>query len=258
MKTLRCLIVDDEPLAHRVIERFAENLSFIQIVRKCKNAMEALDALHAEPDIDLMFLDIEMPKLSGLSLMRSLKHPPLVIFTTAYANHALESYELEAVDYLKKPFAFERFSQAIEKARRRLGGGGDFDAGTAEVQGEANVDSRSAPPSPESPVLAATDSVFVKSGSAMVRLELSKVSVIESMGDYVKVWTNGESVVSHQTLGQWESRLPENAFVRLHRSFIVAVAKIDELGGTKVVVGNRKVPVGRAYRERLLERMEKF
>lgn len=258
MKILRCLIVDDEPLAHRVIERFAENLSFIQIVRKCKNALEALDALHAEPGIDLMFLDIEMPKLSGLSLMRSLKHPPLVIFTTAYANHALESYELEAVDYLKKPFAFERFSQAIEKARRRLNVAGEIDTGLEATRKKDSPNSGAVTTPKDTPMLAVTDSVFVKSSSTMVRLELSQVSVIEGMGDYVKVWSNGEAVVSHQTLAQWESRLPGNAFVRLHRSFIVAVAKIDELGGTKVLVGNREVPVGRAYREDLMERMEKF
>lgn len=253
MRPIRCLIVDDEPLAQRVIENFARDLSFLKIVRKCRNAMEAREALHAEEEpIDLMFLDIEMPKLSGLSFMRSLRHPPLVVFTTAYANHALESYELEAVDYLKKPFSFERFSLALEKVQRRLepvGSAPPFPTGepppSLATPPGASADSRS----PRDAAVGAA--LFVKSEGVTRRVELTDITLIEGMGDYVKVWRGSDALVSHQSLRDWEGRLPPGAFVRIHRSFIVAVPKIDAIAGGEVVVGSRRVPIGRGYRQAL-------
>ena len=257
MTPLRCIIVDDEPLAHRVIENFVQDLSFLQIVRKCKNALEARSALHEE-EVDLMFLDIEMPKLSGLSLMRSLKRPPLVIFTTAYADHALESYELEAVDYLKKPFSFERFSQALEKVQRRLGGD---TSGAAVLSPGAAIEAggRDGVADTRSPVeVAASNALFVKSEGATRRVDLANVTILESLGDYVKVWGADRAMTSHQTLRQWEERLPSTAFLRVHKSFIVAIAKIDAIEGSELVMRGRRVPIGRSYRKELRERIGEF
>ncbi len=235
---IRCLIVDDEPLAWRVIENFAKHLSFLQIVRKCRNALEARTALHEEEGIDLIFLDIEMPRLSGLSFLRSLKHPPLVVFTTAYEDHALESYELEAVDYLKKPFSFERFSQAVEKVQRRL----------------APIESQVEQPKKD----ATSETFFVKSGHATVRVNVEEIVLLEGMGDYVKIWCHDRSIVSNQTLQQWESRLPSQEYARVHRSFIVAVPKIDQIEGDQIVILRRRVPIGRAYRKALMARIGEF
>ena len=232
MKRIRCLIVDDEPLALRVIEKFARDLSFLHIVRKCSNAMEAREALHEEKAIDVIFLDIEMPKLSGLSFLRSLRHPPLVVFTTAYANHALESYEVEAVDYLKKPFSYERFSQALEKVQRRLA--------VADAEGEAIRSDEGG------------KVIFIKSGSAVVRVARAEIALIEGMGDYVKLWCDDRALVSHQTLLDWEAQLISGEFVRVHKSFIVAVSKIDRIEDGEIVISGRRVPIGRSYRKNLM------
>ncbi len=240
MKPVLCLIVDDEPLAWRVIENFARHLPFLQIVRKCRNALEARAALHEEEGVDLIFLDIEMPKLSGLSFLRSLKHPPLVVFTTAYEDHALESYELEAVDYLKKPFSFERFSQAVEKAQRRL----------APVESQVEMENS------KKDGTGAT--FFVKSGHTTVRVNLEEIVLLEGMGNYVKIWCYDRSIVSKQTMQEWESRLPTNEYARVHKSFIVAVPKIDQIEGDEIVILRRRVPIGRSYRKALQNRIGEF
>ncbi|MCF3649681.1 LytR/AlgR family response regulator transcription factor [Synoicihabitans lomoniglobus] len=242
MKPIRCLVVDDEPLAQRVIENFARSLPHLQIVRKCNNAVEALDALHTEKDIDVIFLDIQMPRLSGLSFARSLKHAPPIIFTTAFAEHALESYDLEAVDYLKKPFSFERFCQALEKVQRRM-----EVAAVTSAGGVSNV--------VESRVSAATSwadqSVFIKAEGAMVRVDLADILLIEGVGDYVKLVRRNSTLISHETLQQWERRLPSDGFVRVHKSFIVAVGQIDAIKGGEILIEERWIPIGRVYRAAL-------
>lgn len=249
MRPINCLIVDDEPLAHRVIENFTRELSFLKIVRRCRNAMEAREALHEEDRIDLIFLDIQMPKLTGLEFMRSLQHPPLVIFTTAYADHALESYELEAVDYLKKPFSFTRFSQAVEKVQRRLAAGAAIDnpAAVEEKNGETTEGGTGLRP--------ADPHLFVKSQGATVRVDVGEIRYLEAMGDYVKTVVKNGSLVTHQTMRQWEEQLPVPAFMRVHKSFIVAVARIDKIEAAELVVAGRRLPIGRAYRAQLMERL---
>ena len=252
MRILRCLIVDDEPLAHRVIEKFAQDLSFIQIVRKCKNALEALEALHEESEIDVIFLDIEMPRLSGLSFARSLKNPPLIVFTTAYDDHAVEGFELEAVDYLKKPFSFERFCRTIERVERRLEGDRAAIARTATPWGSDEKEVMDASPAEE----LVSGSLFVKHDGVTKRVPMEQVTLIEAMGDYVKLWLGNDSVLSHRTLRDWESKLPVGNFLRVHKSYIVAVDHIDVIKHGKLVVGGRAIPIGRGYREALAERTD--
>lgn len=256
MRAINCLIVDDEPLAHRVIENFARDLRFLKIVRKCRNAMEAREALHEEERIDLIFLDIQMPKLTGLAFLRSLSHPPLVIFTTAYDNHALESYELEAVDYLKKPFSFERFSRALEKVQRRLATeqsasseriGAPASEAEPSSSWRARAEGHALPP--------AVSHVFVKSEGATVRVDVADIALIESMGDYVKLVGRDRSITCHDSLQTWQDRLPENQFLRVHKSFVVAVAKIDSIEGAEITIAGRRVPIGRTYRKSLIERI---
>ena len=174
--------------------------------------------------------------------MRSLQHPPLVIFTTAYADHALESYELEAVDYLKKPFSFERFSRALEKAQRRLG------LAIPMAQGEESDGSEE----PAGAVEAANPSViFIKSEGAKVRVDLSEIVLVEGVGDYVKIVRSGGNLLCHESLQQWEQRLPSPAFVRVHKSYIVPLRKIDTIKAGEISIGSRRVPIGRAYRAKL-------
>jgi DNA-binding LytR/AlgR family response regulator len=232
MKTIRCMVVDDEPLAQRVVENYAREIPGLEIVSQCRNGREALAAFQGE-EIDLLLLDIEMPRLSGLGLVRSLPRPPLVIFITAYEEHALESYELEAVDYLKKPYAFERFVQAINKARRRL------------VEQEATP-------------VADDTMLFVKTPGEVVRLDLADIILVEGMGDYVKVRGPSPALVSHQTLQQWEQKLPAADFARVHKSYIVRLDRITAIKSGTIRLGEHSVPIGRSYRAALQERIGEF
>lgn len=232
MKKIRCMVVDDEPLAQRVVENYVREIPGLEIVHQCRNGREALAALQGE-EIDLLLLDIEMPRLSGLNLMRALPHPPLVIFITAYEEHALESYELEAIDYLKKPYAFERFAQAIDKVRRRL----------AER---------------ETPAEPADTMLFVKTPGEVVRVDLADITLVEGMGDYVKVRGPSPALVSHQTLQQWEQKLPAADFARVHKSYIVRLDRITAIKSGTIRLGEHSVPIGRSYRAALQERLGEF
>ena len=224
MVQLTCLIVDDEPLAQDIIENYLTNFSFIKLVAKCDNALIALDWIKKQK-IDLVFLDVSMPFISGIEFIRTLKNPPAVILTTAHKEFALEGYELNVVDYLLKPISFERFLMAINKL-------------TLDV------------PETPKPVItnARNDSfIYVKSEKKNVKILLKEILFIESLKDYIKIHTTNKTIITQVAISTIEQRLPDN-FLRVHRSFIVARDKITAYTQHDIEIGKLQIPIGRNYR----------
>jgi DNA-binding LytR/AlgR family response regulator len=226
---IRCIIIDDEPLAHRVIERYSENVPFLEIVAKCFNAIEAIEVMHNQ-QVDLLFLDINMPKLTGMEFLKTLKNPPLVIITTAYAEYAIQGYEMDVVDYLMKPFAFDRFFRAIQKAEDIL------------RSKEAPVHEERELQSPEE------EYIFIKSSKKTYKVNLNEILYIEALGDYVKIFTTDRMIVSYQSLKNIETMLPARTFPRIHKSFIISLQKIDLIEGNHVKIKDRLIPVGTNFK----------
>jgi DNA-binding LytR/AlgR family response regulator len=229
---IRCLIIDDEPLAQRVIEKYSEDIPTIEILCKCNNAFEAMQALN-EKEVDLIFLDINMPKLSGINFLKTLKRPPLTIITTAYSEYALEGYELDVLDYLKKPFSFERFLKAIQKAQERI------KSNTKETVVHEIHTAQSGEDS----------FIFVKSNKKTIKVNISDLYYIEALGDYIKIHTNDKVIVTYQSMKKVEALLPSNQFVRIHKSFIVSIGKIKTIEGNMVEVKDEKLPIGSNYKQ---------
>ena len=237
-KTIRCLIVDDEELARNLLQNFIGRLPHLEVAGQCKDPLEAMAVLQNN-DIDLVFLDIQMPGLTGVEFLRSMKITPLVIFTTAYPEYALEGYSLDVVDYLLKPFSFERFVQAVNKATARL---------------HANRPSETTPPTThvQEP---AKDHILVKADYKLHRIKLEDIQYIESMREYVAYHTPNGRLLSLQSLKSLEEELPADRFIRIHKSYIVPIDKIEALEGNMVHIGKEKLPVGASYREALMERV---
>lgn len=225
---LNCLVVDDEPLSIRVIEKYLKELPQFKLVASCTDAFQAMPYL-SEQQIDLLFLDINMPKLSGLSLLKSLQQAPLVIITTAYPEFAVESFELEVLDYLVKPISFDRFIKATSKALR---------------QKEIHRHLKQQTP--------AVSHLMVKADRKLFQLKTEQIQYLQAYGDYVKIYTKEGMFLPKETLNQIEARLPKEQFIRVHRSFVVAGTAIKYLEGNFVFIGNEKIPVGKTYRQKVL------
>ncbi|GAA4344150.1 response regulator transcription factor [Flaviaesturariibacter amylovorans] len=230
---MRCLIVDDEPLARQLMAGHVQQVAGLELVGTCATALEAFAHLHREP-VDLLFLDIRMPGIDGLSFLRSLKAPPKVIFTTAYAEHAVEAFELEAADYLLKPITFERFLRAVQKVLPRK-------------------EEAAAPPPPAAP---AADALFLKVNKRLLRVAYDDLLYLEGLGDYIKVYTPKEVHVSYLTLARAESLLPPALFVRVHKSYILNLQHLRFVEGSLARVGDADIPIGSTYREALLQRIQ--
>ena len=215
---ITCIIVEDEPLAQQVLERYIAQTPVLKLVGKCNNATEAFRIL-LEQSVDLMFLDIEMPFINGINFLKSLKAPPAVIFTTAYADYAVVSYELQAVDYLLKPITYERFKQSI-----------------------ARVVKPAAVPEPPAPSY-----FYIKVSGKLLRLSYDDILYAESMKDYIKFTTGEGTHLSHMTMKSLKEALP-NFFFRVHRSFLVNAHHITAIGKNEVEVGKVKIPVGENYK----------
>jgi len=233
---IRTLIVDDEPHAIEVIETYLGNFTEIEIMGRCNSAIQAFELLQQKP-VDLMFLDIKMPGLNGNDLLRSLKNPPKVIFTTAYSEYALEGFDLNAVDYLLKPISFDRFLRAIEKVYHLHG-----QKPVAILAHETAV--------------ADTDAfLYLKVERKTIKLNINDILWIESLRDYVKVITAGQVYISKQKISFLEEMLPERRFVRIHRSFIVSINKISAFYAGTVEVSGHELPIGRNYKQDLQKRL---
>lgn len=232
---IQTLIVDDEPLALDILETYIEQLPQLHLVRRCENALEAREVLK-EQEVDLMFLDIQMPQLTGVDFVKTLTNPPLVVFTTAYPNFAIEGFELNALDYLLKPVSFERFKKAVQKATEKL----------------ENKSARK--PLAETEELN-PDYIFVKADKKFVKVKYSDILYIEGLKDYVIIRTTTGRVITLQTMKSLEDKLPQNQFMRIHRSFIVHVDRINAIVGNMIEVIERnevkQLPVGKNYRDEL-------
>ncbi len=231
MNKIRCLIVDDEELARTLLENYVNRLPFLELAGKCKNPLEAMAILQQEP-VDLLLLDIQMPELSGIDFLKSLTQKPFTVFTTAYESYALEGYSLDVVDYLLKPIGFERFLQAVNKVVERM----------AQRQ-----------PMP-APTLPAKDFVLVKSEHKIHRLPLDEILYIQSMREYVAFYTPAGRILSLGSLKSLEEELPADRFMRVHKSYIVALDKVNSLEGNMLHVGKEPLPIGASYKEEVLRR----
>lgn len=238
MIPIRCLLVDDEPPALAVIESHIDMVDGLLVVGKCHNAIQAFGVLQSTP-VDLMFLDIKMPKLLGTDFVRSLRQAPKVIFTTAYRDYALDGFELDVVDYLLKPISFERFLRAVSKVMRvdsGMLGAGQIESTPVAFTGKL-TDSSSVTPF-----------LYFRADRKMVKVFIHDILYVESLKDYVKiVTTSAKPLVVKQSISSLEEMLPEMGFLRIHRSFIVAIDKITAYTPTYVEIAGQELPIGRLY-----------
>lgn len=243
---ISCLIVDDEPLAQEVLTTHIARIPSLQVVQVCNNAMEAFEALHKN-EIDLIFLDINMPVISGLNFLSSLKDPPAVIFTTAYTEYAIDGFELDAVDYLLKPISFQRLSKAIDKALSKLSQQGrNITVVSTEVQDQQPL---SLHPSSVSD----KQYIFVKADNKLVKVDFDDILYIEGMKDYLKMHlTAGKPVIVHQTMKGMEAQLPATQFMRVHKSFIVSLSAIRAIEGNMIHLEKTQLPIGSTFKDALL------
>lgn len=241
---MKCLIVDDEPLAHRIIKNYCDNLSFLNIVKECHSAFEAINYLN-ENQVDLIFLDINMPKLKGLDFLRTLSNPPLIIITSAYQEYAMEGYELNILDYLLKPFSFERFLKAINKAvlQKKL-----------LVASEQPMDSLVPKVSLSSNE--SQESIFIKGDKKIHQVQFDAILYLESIGSYVKIHLENETIISLDRLTNFENKLPEKLFLRIHRSYIISVKKIKTIEGNRLRIKEIDIPIGSVYKHNLTSFMK--
>lgn len=216
---LKAIAIDDEPMALEVIRELSAKVRFIELSACFTDALEAIAFLQSNK-IDLIFLDIKMPDISGIDLLKSISNPPMVIFTTAYSEHAVQSFELDAIDYLLKPFSLSRFLKASNKAYEQF-----------QLRNKA----------------AQPQSLFVKTGYEQIRIDLDDILYIESSGNYVHFILTKQKITSRLTMAETEAMLPANDFIRIHRSFIIARNKINKIDKTSVWINQSEIPVGSAY-----------
>ncbi|HMG89242.1 MAG TPA: LytTR family DNA-binding domain-containing protein [Chryseolinea sp.] len=226
---LNCVIVDDEPLARNLMIDYVSKVPNLHLVEACSSPLAVMEVLRNN-DIDLLFLDVQMPELTGISLLKALKKKPLVILTTAYSEYALEGYELDVADYLLKPITFERFVRAVEKVMERL------EKNSVQV--------------PEKPVHDKSQPfVFVKDGTKLVKVNLEDILYVEGLKDYVTIHTPTQKIISLQRLKALEDQLPPEKFIRVHNSFIVALKAINIIHKGDVQIGNVMIPIGETYKK---------
>ena len=233
---LNCLIVDDEALARKGLEKYIKEIDFLELKGVCKNAMEA-NTIIKEQAIDLLFLDIEMPMLSGIDFLKSLRHSLKVIFTTAYSQYAIESFEFDVLDYLVKPISFERFLQAANKAHRII--------------------SENSP----SPTIAANKEeekfIFVKTDKQLVKLFLDDILLVESMQNYIRIHTAKQSYLTLVPLKKVFDILPREMFIQVHKSYVISMTKVEAIIGNQILIGEHKIPIGRNLKEAVLKCLTK-
>ena len=236
MNKVKCLIVDDEPLARKLLQAHAEQMEMLEIVGECSNAIKAAEALR-NTDVDLLFLDIKMPQITGIDFLKMLRHPPAVIFTTAYREYAMEGFELDVIDYLLKPVTFDRFFKAVEKYHVRM-----------------------QPKEMSSKVLTPQEQefIYIKVGTKFHKLDTSEITYIESIKDYIVVHRDGKEKLSAKyKISDLEEDLKGRSFLRVHRSFIVILRKITAFTQQDVEIGPLELPIGNSYKEYVFKILQK-
>ncbi len=226
---LKYIIIDDEPLAHDIIEEFCSMLPHLQLEKNCYSAMEAMQYLN-ENTVDFMFLDINMPKLRGLDFLKTLTNPPKTIITTAYKEHAIEGFELNVVDYILKPFSFDRLVKAVNKVVQT-------EQKPTEIKGVSPLESG--------------HRFFIKGDKKYHQIASDEILYIEAYGNYTKLFLKDEMIVSHEKISNFEGLLPKDSFLRVHKSFIVALDKIKLIEGNRIRIETFEVPIGETYKSRI-------
>ncbi len=242
---IKCIIVDDEPLARDVLVNYAKQIDQLELVASCGNALEAFEYIQ-QGHIQLVFLDIKMPKLNGLELIESIKHPPLVVFTTAYRDFAIKAFDLDAIDYLLKPISLTRFLKTISKANKYLQGQQikPMNEITENAKGTEGATSEQ-------------EFLYIKADRKVVKLDLSCIQYLESLNDKVIVHLADKEVITAQRISYLLEKLPKQRFVRIHRSYIIALAHIAAYNNIMVEIKGRELPIGRNYRSHTLECLRK-
>jgi two-component system LytT family response regulator len=234
-KMIKCMVVDDEPLAREVISRFIARVPSLQLVAECENAIQAM-AIVQQQEVELAFVDIQMPEILGTEFIKILRHPPKIILTTAFPEYALEGYELDVIDYLLKPIQFERFLKAINKAATQIG---------------------IAPPTTPSPPQPQEDRtgsyLYFRTDRKMVKVMLDEICYIEGMKNYIKIVTATGTVITKNSMAAIEAMLPETAFIRTHRSYIVSRSKIRTYTGEWLEIGNAEIPIGKLFKNNVMK-----
>jgi len=228
MQKIRCLLVDDEPLAIALLKQHIAQVDLLEVIGECPNAIKALEELRVK-DVDLLFLDIRMPSVSGLELLKMLRHPPKVIITTAHREHALDGYDLDLIDYLLKPITFDRFLKSIQRLLRHI----DL---------------------PATPILSTEPpTLYIKSGYKNLRLPADTILYMESFKDYVKIHTVTDPITTKYKISEMEADLESSHFLRIHRSFIVNLRHISAYTSSHVEIGATELPIGESYKEYVLK-----
>ncbi|HEU4551513.1 MAG TPA: LytTR family DNA-binding domain-containing protein [Chitinophaga sp.] len=227
MKKISCIIVDDEPVARKILHEFIDQVPFLDLQGKFENAVKA-EAFLSANIIDLIFLDIEMPKVSGLQFLQQLQAPPMAILTTAFPKYALEGYELDIIDYLLKPFAFNRFLKGVQKAR-------DFH--------QLKFKTTTIPDS----------YIFIKSDKRIEKIELKDILYAESVGNYVSIYTENKRIITYLTMKSLEAQLPAGDFIKIHQSYLINGAKIEAIEGNEIKISSKSLPISRNYREAVMK-----
>ena len=227
MEKYNCIIIEDEPLAAEILQEYIADIPFLNLKNTYKDALRALEDMRSN-EIDLIFLDINLPKLKGFDFIQTLKNPPHIIITTAYHEYALQGYELNIVDYLLKPIEFSRFLKAVNKLKM-LNSLKSYSSSVFIPQGSSYM--------------------FVNTSKKKVKLHFEDILYIESLKEYIKIYTSDKVIVTKYQLGQIEEHLPKGDFLRIHRSFIVSKEKIEAFTSSEIEVGNKQLPIGRSYKE---------
>lgn len=229
MKNIRCIVVEDEPASQEVLKKYIADYPQLELAALCSHAIDAGEQLRKLGNIELIFLDITLPKISGLDFYRSLSNPPHVIFTTAYPEYAVNGFEVNAVDYLVKPFPFERFLKAMNKLQDQL--------------------------KPHTPSF--QDYILVQADKKTHKVNYDDILYMEAMGDYVKVFSAGKTLIVHHTLQKLQELLPSDRFFRIHKSYLISLQRIDYIEGNMVVINASQLPIGQTYRGEFLARIQK-
>jgi DNA-binding LytR/AlgR family response regulator len=229
---INCIIIDDEPLAQKGMEAFVSEIPFLHLAHTCDSAMHALEVISSQ-NIELMFLDIRMPKMSGLDFLKNVARPPLTIITTAYPDFALSSFELNVLDYLVKPIAFERFVKSVTKAKEYL-----------ELLAKNDIDKNKN-----------NDYCFIRCESKYEKLSFEEIVFVEALQNYVVIHTKTKRLITYLTVKSIEEHLPYDSFIKINKSFIISIPKIDNISGNTIHIGAHSFNIGRAFREPVLERI---
>lgn len=235
-----CLIVDDEPLAHKILEKYIGKLDKLTVVHNCYSAVEAINYLH-QNKVDILFLDINMPELTGLEMLKTLSNPPAVILTTAYSEFALEGYEFGVLDYLLKPIRFDRFLKAVNRF---------FAQQTTVTKSRTPIAEKK-----QSNTKEASTSFFIKADGVQHKIEPTEIKYIEAYGNFVKIQLTNQQLLTASTMTKMLQKLDSQHFVRIHKSFIVNLKKIEKLEGNRLIIANKKLPIGTSYKQVVLQKI---